>query len=159
MKKLALFVLGLAAAVNADYGAKLDVTDINDLASRFDTDVATVQECLDEVGTTVVILVEARKKWWDMHDNDDIDDETKTVFLSHNSFIACMLEKKEMMKDSKLIADKILEILQNDKNIKKPRPKEVVTECVTSLNENSEKSREDRALELVLCAFSDENDR
>ncbi|RLU24628.1 ObirObp4 [Ooceraea biroi] len=159
MKRLALFVLGLAAAVNADYGAKLDVTDINDLASRFETDVATIQECLDETGITVVILIEARKKWRYMHDNGDIDDETKTVFLKHNSFIACMLEKKEMMKDSKLIADKILEILQNDKNIKKPRAKEIVTECVTSLNENREMSREDRAFDLVLCAFSDENER
>ncbi|EZA54568.1 hypothetical protein X777_05704 [Ooceraea biroi] len=133
MKKLALFVLGLAAAVNADYGAKLDVTDINDLASRFDTDVATVQECLDEVGTTVVILVEARKKWWDMHDNDDIDDETKTVFLSHNSFIACMLEKKEMNTINNLY--------------------------LFTVNENREMSREDRAFDLVLCAFSDENER
>ncbi|EZA54571.1 hypothetical protein X777_05707 [Ooceraea biroi] len=133
MKRLALFVLGLAAAVNADYGAKLDVTDINDLASRFETDVATIQECLDETGITVVILIEARKKWRYMHDNGDIDDETKTVFLKHNSFIACMLEKKEMNTINNLY--------------------------LFTVNENREMSREDRAFDLVLCAFSDENER
>ncbi|RLU22477.1 ObirObp2 [Ooceraea biroi] len=159
MKRLALFVLALAAAVNADYDADLDVKDVNDLAGRFETDVATIKGCLDEAGTTIVELVEARKKWKNMQDTDEIDEETKAVFLKHNTFIACMLEKKEMMKDSKLVLDKILEVLQNDKDLKNPPTKEVLTECVTTLNENSEMSREDRAVGLVLCVSSEEDER
>ncbi|KAH0950393.1 Obp4 [Eciton burchellii] len=141
-----VFFLALAAAINAD---------INYVAETFETDVPTIQACLDEAKLTIEELTEGYKKWKDVKDENDID---KEALAKHKSFLACMLEKKELMKDSKLVLDKIWEEIQNDKDLSKIPSKEVLTECVNSLNENVEMTREDRALGVTVCISLDKED-
>ncbi|XP_029660120.1 uncharacterized protein LOC115233696 [Formica exsecta] len=147
MKRIALLVLTVAANVIAN-----EEENIQQVATNFETDVSTVKICLTEAGTTAEQMQITKQKWQEIKDDEDIDEETKESFTTHGRFVACILEKNDMMKDSKLVLDKILEAVEkepNDPTVTKN--KQVVTECVTSLNEADQLNREDRAFGLMLC--------
>ncbi|KAH0950391.1 Obp3 [Eciton burchellii] len=152
MKRLVFFILTLAAAINAD-------EDIIYMAEQFDSDPVTVQGCLDDAQTTIVELTKMIGKWKDFEDEDELDEESKQLLRKYNSFLACMLEKTHMMQDSKLVIDRIIEVIQNDKNKSNTPSKEFMTECMTTLNEDNDMTREDRASGLVTCFFEEENRR
>ncbi|EFN80431.1 hypothetical protein EAI_02882 [Harpegnathos saltator] len=67
------------------------------MAENFESDVQTVQLCLDEAETTESEMKAIKEKIDKLDTLDDnIDDETKKSLEKTNRFIACMLEKKEM---------------------------------------------------------------
>jgi hypothetical protein len=147
MKRIALLVLALAVNVIAD-----EIETIQQVATNFETDVQTIQICLSEAGTTVEEMQIVKQKWQEIKADEDIDEETEESFTIHGRFIACILEKKDMMKDSKLVLDKIQEMVDKEQNV--AVSKEVLTECVTSLNEDVEITREERAFEFMICITS-----
>lgn len=151
MRKVAFFVLTLITIVIADD------KDIEDIAKRFDTDAATVQTCLDEIGIKIAELSSSFQKWSEIKD-DDINEETKESLMKYNRFLGCMLEKNGMIVDSKLVVDKILESMEKDKDLIQPSQKEVLTECINSLNEDSEMTQEDRVFGLMLCLVNNQID-
>lgn len=51
----------------------------------------------------------AIQKWQEIKDDEDIDEETRKSFMLHGRFIACILEKKNMV----TIPHAILIIIQN----------------------------------------------
>ncbi|CAL1674302.1 unnamed protein product [Lasius platythorax] len=144
MKRIALLVLALAVNVIAE-----EIETIQQVATNFETDVETIQICLSEAGTTVEEMHIAKQKWQEIKADESIDEETKESFTIHGRFIACILEKKDMMKDSKLVLDKIQEEVDKEQNV--AVNKEVLTKCVTSLNEDAEITREERAFEFMFC--------
>ncbi|XP_050451158.1 uncharacterized protein LOC126851338 [Cataglyphis hispanica] len=150
MKRIALLVLALAANVIAD-----EEKDIQQVAMHFETDVQTVKECLNEANMTVKQMHIAKQKWAEIiKDDEEIDEETKESFMPFGSFTACMLEKKDLMHDGKLVLDNILEALDKDQNNSERISKEVVTECVNSLNENDKMikiGKEYRAMGFLVC--------
>ncbi|XP_070169277.1 uncharacterized protein [Polyergus mexicanus] len=146
MKRIALLVLALAANIIAN-----EEENIQQVATNFETDVQTVKMCLIDAGTTAEQMQITKQKWQQIKDDEDIDEETKESFMSHGRFVACILEKNDMMKDSKLVLDKILEALEKEQNEPRIVSKEVVTECVNSLNEADQLNREDRAFGFMLC--------
>ncbi|XP_025996853.1 uncharacterized protein LOC105203006 [Solenopsis invicta] len=151
MEKVAFFVLALIAVVVAN-------EIVEEMAKKFETDSATVQKCLDDTGITMEELGTSLKEWAELKD-EDINEMTKQSLMKYVNFLACMMEKNEMMIDSKLVVDKIVESAQNDKDLLPPVPKEVLTECLTALNENSEISREDRVFGLMFCMMDGQTDK
>jgi hypothetical protein len=147
MKRIALLVLALAVNVIAE-----EIETVQQVATHFETDVETVQICLSEAGTTVEEMHIAKQKWQEIKADESIDEETKESFTIHGRFIACILEKKDMMKDSKLVLDKIQEDIDKEQNV--AINKEVLTKCVTSLNEDVEITREERAFGFMFCVTS-----
>ncbi|CAL1674301.1 unnamed protein product [Lasius platythorax] len=148
MKRIALLVLALAVNVIAE-----EIETIQQVATNFETDVETIQICLSEAGTTVEEMHIAKQKWQEIKADESIDEETKESFTIHGRFIACILEKKDMMKDSKLVLDKILEEIDKEPNGSKVS-KEGITKCVNSLNENVEMTREDRVFGFIRCYYA-----
>lgn len=39
----------------------------------------------------------AREKWEEIKENEDIDEEAKESFITHSRFLACLLEKKNLV--------------------------------------------------------------
>ncbi|KAL6438853.1 hypothetical protein ACFW04_003735 [Cataglyphis niger] len=159
MKRIALLVLALAANVIAD-----EEEDIQQVATNFETDVQTVKECMNKANITVVQMHIATQKWQEKYNEeideydkeiteffDEYDEKIKESFMPYGSFIACMLEKNDLMQDEKLVLDNILETLKKDKHRYISRiNEESLTECVNSLNENS-KIKEAKAIGLMTC--------
>jgi len=148
MKRIALFVLALAANVIAE-----EIETIQQVATKFETDVQTAQICLSEAGTTLEKIHIAKQKWEKIKNDEDIDEETKKFLTINCRFIACIFEKTDMMKDSKLVLDKILEVNDKESNESKVS-KEGITKCVNSLNENVEMTREDRVFGFIRCYYA-----
>ncbi|XP_072754195.1 uncharacterized protein [Anoplolepis gracilipes] len=143
MKRIAFLVLALAINVIAD-----DEERIQQMATIFEIDSPTIKTCLSEAETTIDEI--DFEKWKEMKSDEEMDEETKESFTTHGRFLACLLEKLDMMKDSKLVLDKILEKLEKEPH-GSTESKEVITECVNSLNENDSKTREERAFEFIIC--------
>ncbi|XP_014467304.1 PREDICTED: uncharacterized protein LOC106740612 [Dinoponera quadriceps] len=141
MKRIAFLVLVFA------YVAIAQEEGIKEWAEAFESDEETIKACLDESGTTETEM-QLAKKQLDKIQEDNIDDETKKAFQKHNLFLACMMEKKGMMNGSELVVDKIMEIIENDKE---PINKEMMRECLNSLNEERGIDREDRAMGITIC--------
>ncbi|XP_018353198.1 PREDICTED: uncharacterized protein LOC108754997 [Trachymyrmex septentrionalis] len=150
-RSLTLFILALIAIVIANDDNKT----VEDIAKMFNIDVPKVQTCVDEEG----IKIEQLRTWLEtfnrngtVEENEDANGELKQTC----SFIACLLEKKRMMEDEKLIVDKIIEsIKEEDRN--NNMSEEILTNwknCMNSLNENSQLTREDRACGILYCVSS-----
>ncbi|XP_012215197.2 uncharacterized protein [Linepithema humile] len=150
MKRIVLFVLALVAAAIAN-----EEETVKHLAEKFETDVQTVEMCFQEADTNTAEIHAAQQTFMEMKSENDLDEETKKVIMKHGRFLACMLEKKDMMKDSKLVLDKILEMMDSEETKHGPS-KEDITECVNEINEANEMNKEDRALELILCFMDDQ---
>ncbi|XP_072754395.1 uncharacterized protein [Anoplolepis gracilipes] len=152
MKKIALLVLALATIVNAD-----EEEGVQELASLYDADVQTTKGCLNEIGKTFSeMMVDDEETWHKMINNED-DEETKKSIETHGRFIACMLEMKDMMKDSYLVLNKILQTFEKkESTLTKIASKEVITECVNTFNENVELTRETRAFGFMICISREE---
>lgn len=39
----------------------------------------------------------ARQKWQEIEKDEDVDEETKESFVTHGRFVACILEKKDLV--------------------------------------------------------------
>ncbi|XP_012530517.1 uncharacterized protein LOC105833365 [Monomorium pharaonis] len=150
MKRVAFFVLALIVIVVAN-------DDKEEIARKFDTDAITVQGCLDDIGTKMEELDTSLQKWSEVKD-DDVNEETKQSLMKYVSFLTCMLEKNKMMIDAKFVVDKVVESVLKDKDLETIPPKEVLTECITALNDDSEMTREDRVFGLMLCIMGGVND-
>ncbi|XP_072754196.1 uncharacterized protein [Anoplolepis gracilipes] len=141
MQRIALFIFVLAAIVIAAKGDNIRA------ATNFETDEQT-KACVSEAETTIEELEIATQKLEEINFNEEIDEETKESIRKYARFGACFLTKKNMMKDSKLVLDKILEFFEN-----KPEKvsKEVITECVNALNESDKLAPEEMVLGLKMC--------
>ncbi|XP_072754113.1 uncharacterized protein [Anoplolepis gracilipes] len=147
MKRIAFLVLVLATIVIADE----EEQTLQEIASFYDADVQTTKGCLTEAGI-VCKGWQNEKETWQKIINDDDDEETKESITVYGRFIACMLEKKDMMKDSKLVLNKILETFEKkESTLTKIESKDIITECVNIFNEDVELTRENRALNFVIC--------
>ncbi|XP_072754390.1 uncharacterized protein [Anoplolepis gracilipes] len=145
MKRIVLLVLTFVAIVIAD-----EEEQIQQIATIFETDVQTVKGCLNEAGTTLremQVDEETRQK---MINNED-DEKTKECIIRSGRFIACILEKKDMMKNSKLVLDKLLKGFEKQSSLGEVRFKKVITKCVNTSNENIELTRETRAFGFLIC--------
>ncbi|GAB1869263.1 ObirObp2 protein [Camponotus japonicus] len=156
MKRIALLVLAVAAnaIANEDEMIQREALD-------YETDVQTVKVCLDEAETTIDELNIARQKI-KIKEGEDIDEETKKSLLANSPFVACMLEKKDWIKDSKLDVDKIVEEVEKQQAEEKRTPlidKKVLVECLNSLNKDDELNRKQRAFGLMLCFQAQTRDK
>ncbi|XP_011145645.1 uncharacterized protein LOC105186860 [Harpegnathos saltator] len=152
MKRIAFLVFVFAASAIAE-----DAKELKEMAENFESDVQTVQLCLDEAETTESEMKAIKEKIDKLDTLDDnIDDETKKSLEKTNRFIACMLEKKEMMVDSKLNVDKILEAIEKDS--KYHVKQDEVKECLNTLNNDKELDREMRAMGMMICLIKNEKD-
>ncbi|XP_072753870.1 uncharacterized protein [Anoplolepis gracilipes] len=151
MKRIALLVLALAANAIADEKELLQ-----QIAEDFETDVSTVKECVNKAGMTIKDTDLASQKWDETKNGEKIDNETKESIMRYGRFIVCILENKDMMKNSKLVLDKILEGTEDEQNASEVVSKEVITECVKSLNRNDKLTEEERALEFIICIIPQE---
>ncbi|XP_072754065.1 uncharacterized protein [Anoplolepis gracilipes] len=148
MKRIVLLVLALATIIIADKEER----GIEAIASFYELDVQTTKGCMNEAGITSLREMMFDKETWKKIINNEDDEETKKSIETHGRFIACMLEIKDMMKDSKLVLNKLLEAFEKQNSIGKIlRNKEAITECVNTSNENVELTRETRVFEFMRC--------
>ncbi|XP_032689824.1 uncharacterized protein LOC116853069 [Odontomachus brunneus] len=149
MKKFAFLVLVFSAAAIAEE------TGIKQWAENFDASEEIVKMCLTEADSTEAEMQNIENQFENI-DANNINDETKKNFEKYNLFMACMMEKKEMMKDSKVVVDKLIELIEKDKD-KFPIDKEVLKECLEGLNDDNELTRETRAMGAILCIMAAES--
>ncbi|XP_032689814.1 uncharacterized protein LOC116853062 isoform X2 [Odontomachus brunneus] len=85
--------------------------------------------------------------------DDNIIDNSMEILKKYGYFAACIEEDKGMIKDSKLVVDKIMAAIE--RNIGDyPVNKDFVKECVNALNEDSELTREERATDMERCMIA-----
>ncbi|XP_011268026.1 uncharacterized protein LOC105258462 [Camponotus floridanus] len=142
MKRIALLVLALATNAIADEDEMIQMEAVD-----FETGIQTIKDCLDGAETTIDELNLIRQKMLEIKEDEDIDEETKEYFLTYGRYIACILEKEDLIKDSKLVVDKIMKENEKDDT---PLNKKDLEKCLNSLNEG-DLNLEQRAFGLVLC--------
>ncbi|XP_072754389.1 uncharacterized protein [Anoplolepis gracilipes] len=145
MKRIVLLVLTFVAIVIAD-----EEEQIQQIATLYEIDVETTKGCLNEAGTTLREMQFDEETWKKIISNKK-DEKTEEYIKNNGCFIACILEKKDMMKDSKLVLDKLLEGFEKQSSLGKMPSKEVITECVNTSNKNIELTRETRAFGFIIC--------
>ncbi|XP_011644264.2 uncharacterized protein LOC105431628 [Pogonomyrmex barbatus] len=149
MKRIALFVLALIALVTAD--------DIQDIADKMETKVEVVQTCLDEAELKIEDITSSLKKFKDLK-AEELTEEDKQAAANYMTFLACMLQKTGMMdENSKFKVDELVEQIVKDGELK-PIDKKVLTECITSMNEDNEMTKEDRVFGMTICVISSQKE-
>ncbi|XP_067205025.1 uncharacterized protein [Linepithema humile] len=149
MRKIAFLVLTLVAIAIAD-----EEEDITDLAEEYETDEKTMRICLDETEINRDEIDAGWKKWAEIINNGNFNEEAKQSVAKLNRFIACLLEQKNMMKNSKLVVSKILQEMVDHNKDKKMPSEQIITECIIDLNKNDAMTKEDRVFGLLVCFVS-----
>ncbi|XP_011875635.1 PREDICTED: uncharacterized protein LOC105566330 [Vollenhovia emeryi] len=145
MKRVAFFVLAFIAIVIADD------KDIEEIAEKFGSDVAEVKICLEELKIDTKEILPLLQNWENIKP-EEITEDVKQSLTTYSLFLACILEKTGMMVDSKLVTDKLIEDMEADKEIV-ITDKKALEECINSLNEDSQLTRENRVFGLMLCTL------
>ncbi|KAL6267319.1 hypothetical protein P5V15_000394 [Pogonomyrmex californicus] len=150
MKRITLFVLALIALVTAD--------DIQDIADKMETKVEIVQTCLDEAELKIEDITSSLKKFKDLK-AEELTEVDKQAAANYMTFLACMLQKTDMMdENSKFKVDELVEQIMKDGELEKPIDKKVLTECITSMNEDNEMTKEDRVFGMTICVISSQKE-
>ncbi|XP_032689866.1 uncharacterized protein LOC116853100 [Odontomachus brunneus] len=111
-----------------------------------------VMKCLDKAHMTVEEIKFVQENIMRMQD-DKIDEKARKIFEKHGYFAACVEEDLGMIEDSKLVVDKIMEGVERDM-ARKPVNKDFVKKCANALNDDSELTREERALGMSRCLMA-----
>ncbi|XP_018353196.1 PREDICTED: uncharacterized protein LOC108754996 isoform X1 [Trachymyrmex septentrionalis] len=156
-KSLTFFILALIVTVIAD-----DDNNLEKIAKEYNTDVSTFQECLDEGEMKIEELKTGLENLWG--GKKDFNEEQKRQFLfKFKKFDACILKKKQLLVDGKLVIDKIIEEIKekiNEKGLSQPSEETLtnIKKCLNSLNENSQMTEEDKAFGLLPCVTTNWKD-
>ncbi|XP_018050590.1 PREDICTED: uncharacterized protein LOC108688740 [Atta colombica] len=151
-RSLTFFILALIATVIAD-----DDKKIEEIAKAFNTDVSTFQECLDEGEIKIDELIIGLQNWTLLFfDEKDLNEESRQFRVKLKKLDTCILKKKQLLVDRKLVIDKIIEEVKKNINEKglAQFSEEIfrnIKECLNSLNENSQLTEEDRAFGVFPC--------
>ncbi|XP_018353197.1 PREDICTED: uncharacterized protein LOC108754996 isoform X2 [Trachymyrmex septentrionalis] len=139
-----------------------DDNNLEKIAKEYNTDVSTFQECLDEGEMKIEELKTGLENLWG--GKKDFNEEQKRQFLfKFKKFDACILKKKQLLVDGKLVIDKIIEEIKekiNEKGLSQPSEETLtnIKKCLNSLNENSQMTEEDKAFGLLPCVTTNWKD-
>ncbi|XP_018310677.1 uncharacterized protein [Mycetomoellerius zeteki] len=152
-RSVTFFVLALIATVIAGDES------LEEIAKKLKTNVTILQACLNEEGIKKEDISTWLQRWTDLENAKEDATNAYQTQMKYNSFIACLLEKQGLLVDSKLVVDKLIENIKEESSKSNlPPPSEeyltTLTECLNSLNENSQLTREDRAFGLITCAIT-----
>ncbi|XP_032689815.1 uncharacterized protein LOC116853063 [Odontomachus brunneus] len=142
MKRFAFLVLVFSVAVIAE--------DKDSMEYQYEL----IMNCIHKANMTKE-EVEFVQNYLIKKQDDDIDYKTEEFLKKYGYFAACLEEDLEMMKDSYLVLDKIIEYLVTNNTMDKHSiNKDFVKECVNALNDDSEMTREERATGAVRCILT-----
>ncbi|XP_018362314.1 PREDICTED: uncharacterized protein LOC108760715 [Trachymyrmex cornetzi] len=156
-RSLTFLILALIATVIADDNNQI----LEKIAKVYQTDVSTFQECLDEEEIKIEEVITWFQNWHNRSsvEQKDSNEESRPCRMKYKKLVTCILQKKQLLVDGKLVIDKIIERAKEDinKNGLPEISEEALTnikECLNSLNENDQLTKEDRAVGATPCIIT-----